>query len=226
MTHQKNLLGTTVLPADLHQAARRHGRALSRYLLARSLAAGKRVLDAACGGGYGSACLAAVAANVLGVDLDDPMLRHASKHFSAPNLEFRKHDLHEPLAGAGPFDLITLFEALEHVADPSLCLARLASSLAQGGTAIISVPNGTKEARDAAAKTYHPRQFSADDFRKLLEARFEQVELLSQVYHKGPGHYLRKLVGGGHHASNYRFEKGLSDSAKTWLAICRRPRRA
>ena len=38
-----------------------------RYVFARRIAAGRRVLDAACGEGYGSALLADVAAQVVGV---------------------------------------------------------------------------------------------------------------------------------------------------------------
>ncbi|HEY0465678.1 MAG TPA: methyltransferase domain-containing protein, partial [Polyangiaceae bacterium] len=50
-----------------------------RYLLARELVKGKRVLDIACGEGYGSALLASVAREVTGVDVAPECIAHASK---------------------------------------------------------------------------------------------------------------------------------------------------
>ena len=52
-----------------------------RYAFARQFVAGKRVLDAACGEGYGSALLASVAASVVGVDIDAPAVAHAAERY-------------------------------------------------------------------------------------------------------------------------------------------------
>ena len=48
-----------------------------RYCVALSAVAGKRVLDAACGEGYGSWLLAGAAAEVVGVDIDHSAIAHA-----------------------------------------------------------------------------------------------------------------------------------------------------
>jgi 2-polyprenyl-3-methyl-5-hydroxy-6-metoxy-1,4-benzoquinol methylase len=184
------------------------------------------VVDAACGGGFGSAYLAEVAERVVGIELDDEMLAVARSSFPRANLEFRKHDLHEPLAIDEPLTLAVSFETLEHVRSPQQCLAVLAGALADDGVAVISVPNGQKELAAGDYKDYHERHFSADGFAQLLAGAFEQVEPRSQVYRKGLGHYVRKLTGrGGHHAAGYVFAPGFDEQAKTWLAICRRPRR-
>ena len=52
-----------------------------RYVFARQLAKGKRVLDAACGEGYGSALLADVAASVVGADISDQAIAHARSRY-------------------------------------------------------------------------------------------------------------------------------------------------
>ena len=55
---------------------------LARYFLASQLAAGRRVLDAGCGEGYGTALLAAAgAASVVGVDVDEPTIEHARERY-------------------------------------------------------------------------------------------------------------------------------------------------
>ena len=221
----ENVLGTEVCPTEFREAAEQHGRHFARYLFAARFARSQRVLDGACGSGYGAAYLATLADFVLGVDLDNNLLHLARSTFSRANLEFRKHDLHEPVQSDGPFDLITTFETMEHVRDPSRCLAALAEMLADGGTLLASVPNGTKELLRGRHKHYHPRQFSAADFEGLLRERFDNVQLFSQIYRRGAGHYLRKLTGRTNHpATGYRFRPGLGEDAKTWLAVCRRAR--
>src|SRR5262252_5161939 len=62
---------------------------LHRYALSCEIAAGQRVLDIACGEGYGSAMLAEVAQSVVGVDSSREAILHASKKYSKPNLEFK-----------------------------------------------------------------------------------------------------------------------------------------
>lgn len=223
----RDVLGTDIRPLNFATAARRNGRHLARYLFARDFAAGGHVVDAACGSGVGSALLATVAKSVLGVDLDQELLDWAHAHFARPNVTYRLHDLHDPVVMEGRADLVTSFETLEHVRNPAICLANLADCLCDEGVALVSVPNGTKELREGADKPYHDRHFSAGDFRDLLQSRFEQAEFFSQVYRRGPSHYLRKLLTRArHHARNYRFVPGLDDEAKTWLAVARRPRRS
>src|SRR5687768_5421340 len=79
----KDVLGTVVRPTDFSTAFKRHGRHFARYLFAAKLAPGKRVLDIACGGGFGSAYLAMYgqARSVMGMDLDDEILEHARAAF-------------------------------------------------------------------------------------------------------------------------------------------------
>lgn len=223
---EDNVLGTDVHPADFAEAASKHGRHFARYLRAAPLAAGTHVLDAACGGGFGSAYLATIADSVVGLDLDDDLLALARATYAGDSIEFRRHDLNFPIEGDRQFDLITSFETLEHVRDARTCLANMAAALAVDGTAVVSVPNGMLELRKGDHKDYHKTHFSAEQFEALLSGQFESVELFSQVLHRGLGHYVRKWTGQGkHHARDYRFTPGLDENAKTWLAVCREPRR-
>ena len=87
-----------------------------RYVFARQLAKGQRVLDAACGEGYGSALLADVAASVLGADISEQAIAHARERYGdRPNLRFQRADATQLDASPNSFDLIVSFETLEHV---------------------------------------------------------------------------------------------------------------
>ena len=60
-----------------------------RYFFARRFVTGRRVLDAACGEGYGSALLSEVAGSVAGVDIDAATVAHASATYAnTANLTF------------------------------------------------------------------------------------------------------------------------------------------
>src|SRR5438552_17547896 len=61
---------------------------VARYAFAVRLARGKRVLDAGCGAGYGSAQLARVAAQVTGVDVAADAVEFARENYVLENLRF------------------------------------------------------------------------------------------------------------------------------------------
>src|SRR3954462_3875606 len=61
---------------------------LARYTFAARLARGKRVLDAGCGAGYGSAELAHAAQSVVGIDQAAEAVEFAREHYRLPNLSF------------------------------------------------------------------------------------------------------------------------------------------
>src|SRR5512146_3443739 len=86
-----------------------------RYAFAREFARGKRVLDAACGEGYGSALLAGTAARVLGVDIADDAIAHARARYMRANLRFERGACTALDVPAASFDLAVSFETVEHV---------------------------------------------------------------------------------------------------------------
>jgi ubiquinone/menaquinone biosynthesis C-methylase UbiE len=86
-----------------------------RYAFARRFAVGRRVLDAACGEGYGTALLGAVAASTVGVDIDAAMGAHAKLTYGHGDrvrfVEGSVAKLHLPDASS---DRVVSFEIIEH----------------------------------------------------------------------------------------------------------------
>ena len=111
-----------------------------RYAFARSLCVGKRVLDAACGEGYGSNLLAQVARDVVGVDLSPQTIEHARQRYANhANLRFEQADATQLPALGGKFDVIVSFETLEHLHAQDALLAGFANQLADDGMAVVLV---------------------------------------------------------------------------------------
>jgi SAM-dependent methyltransferase len=142
---------------------------------------GLRVAELACGEGYGANLLAAVAAEVVGVDANPEAYEHARLRYRRPNLRFER-TLVETFAE--PCDAITFLQTIEHVEDPGSLLARFAEL---APTAYVSTPNRLTLAPPGAQKSenpWHLREYTADEYRELLVPHFEAVELYG-LYHAG-----------------------------------------
>src|SRR5579859_2533442 len=90
---------------------------LHRYAFANQFAAGKDVLDIACGEGYGSFLIAKQARSVTGIDISSESLFHAQRKYSQGNLRFCLGDCRNIPLCAQSIDLVVSFETLEHIAE-------------------------------------------------------------------------------------------------------------
>ena len=140
----------------------------------------KRVVDMACGEGYGAAVLAQTAAAVIGVDANPEAFEHARLRYRAPNLSFERA-LVEQFDQGAPFDAIVFLQTIEHVEQPDQLLARFASLLAPGGVLFVTTPNRLTLAPPGAERSgnpWHVREYAPDEFAALVRPAFGAVELL------------------------------------------------
>lgn len=146
-----------------------------RYAFAQALARGRRVLDCACGEGYGSALLARAGATVLGLDLDPASIAHARRRYGGiPGLRFEEADATRLDAlPDGGFDLVLSFETLEHVQAQERLLDGLARVLAPGGLLLVSTPDRDNyNPPGSEPNPHHVRELARGEFEALLAARF------------------------------------------------------
>ena len=153
-----------------------------RYAFARRLAASKRVLDAACGEGYGSALLADVAAEVVGVDVDAATIAHArSRYATRPHLRFEQGDATALAFADRRFDVVVSFETLEHLAAQEQLLAGFARVLADDGVLLISSPDKRTYSEQAGFRNeFHVRELYREELLALLKAHFPALRLYGQ----------------------------------------------
>jgi SAM-dependent methyltransferase len=159
---------------------------IHRYVFARSLASGRRVVDLASGEGYGSAMLAAVAARVVGLDIAGEAVRHAQEKYASDRLLFVRGSIATlPFADAS-FDLVTCFEALEHIEAQEALVSEVARILAPGGQFLVSTPDRDVY-RDAHGDSnpFHCRELDRAEFEALLRSVFPHVCLLGQAVVSG-----------------------------------------
>jgi len=155
---------------------------LHRYAYATAFADGKRVLDLACGEGYGSHLLSRTANHVVGIDIDADAVRHASNKYLRKNLEFKIGSITEvPLEGQSLFDVIVCFEALEHIADHHALLKEIKRLLTPDGVFIVSTPNKWAYSDEPQyTNPFHVHELYFDEFSEVLRKYFKRVKMLGQ----------------------------------------------
>jgi len=155
----------------------------ARYAFATRLARGRRVLDIACGTGYGSAELAAVAKSVTGTDIAVDAVEYAASRFPLPNLSFQPAPAESLPFPDNSFDLIVAFEVIEHLTDPRALLAEARRLLAPGGQFIVSTPNRLyyeESRRLSGPNPFHTHEFEFEEFRAELAEFFPHVSFFLQ----------------------------------------------
>jgi SAM-dependent methyltransferase len=144
---------------------------LARYRFAAQLIRGKRVLDAGCGDGYGSAMLAESASEVVGIDIAEDVIRSASAGYTRPNLHFKPMNVEEISLEPASFDAVISFEVFEHIHHPEKLLDGVKAVLKPGGIFVVSTPNGAL-VTSGKPNPYHVREYTLDEFQGILYSRF------------------------------------------------------
>jgi SAM-dependent methyltransferase len=173
MSADLEFTGERYVPGTAGEIAHEHWH---RYAFARAFVAGRRVLDAACGEGYGSALLADAAVHVTGVDIDARTLAHARATYAGrTNVDFIEGSAASlPLADAS-VDVVVSFETIEHLdaADQPRMLSEFARVLRADGVLILSSPT-RPEYSDARnhVNPFHIHELDRNELARLVDPHF------------------------------------------------------
>jgi methyltransferase family protein len=151
---------------------------------------GLRVIDMACGEGYGSNVLAGSAASVVGVDANPEAHEHARRRYRRSNLRFER-DLIESFSA--PADAVVFLQTIEHLQDPGAALEHFRGLVGErrnagregagpggGATVYLSTPNVLTLAPKGAMRSdnpWHLHEYRAAEFEQLCREHFPAVAL-------------------------------------------------
>lgn len=158
---------------------------VERYRFAARFVRGARVLDVACGTGYGSEILGrGGAAYVVGVDISSESAVYAATHYTASGVFFAVGDAMRLGFKHAAFEVVVSFETLEHVPSADAFLDEVARVLKPRGVFVCSTPNRpitTNSDNPRAVSTpFHAREFTPEEFLELLRRRGFKVTLYGQ----------------------------------------------
>ncbi len=184
-----------------------------RYRFAADGVGGLRVLDLACGAGFGLSILRAAGAHAVGMDLEWAALVEAKRFGEGAPLS-QADAACLPLPDAS-LDLVVSFETVEHVPDAAAAIAEFARVLRPGGRLVLSTPNRAFGPPGLHTRNpFHVRELTGGELRELLGERFEAVELHGQ--HVDPSYRFVPFL---------MVERDLSPSAVAWKVVNRLPGR-
>jgi 2-polyprenyl-3-methyl-5-hydroxy-6-metoxy-1,4-benzoquinol methylase len=156
---------------------RRH---LTVYEWIAARVGGRKVLDMACGEGYGADVLSRSASEVIGLDANPEAYEHARLRYRRPGLSFER-GLVETFGARSEFDVVVFLQTIEHVGNPAAVLAHFHEILRPGGVAYVSTPNLLTLAPPGSSKSdnpWHLREYRAQEFESLCCSAFDRVEVL------------------------------------------------
>ena len=155
-----------------------------RYRAAAKFAAHKRVLDASCGSGYGSAILAENAASVVGIDHSAAVIDYCKRTYEKENLSFFQMSAATLEFPENSFDVVVSFEAMEYLTqkDQILFLEGIRRVLAKDGILIISAPHKGIWDRfvNHCDNTHHLCECGEENFIGVLSGYFANVDTYYQ----------------------------------------------
>ncbi|MCM3077653.1 MULTISPECIES: class I SAM-dependent methyltransferase [Brevibacillus] len=173
---------------------------IARYYFATPYIKG-RVLDIACGTGYGSHMVAKERkrelTELIAVDNDDDTIYYANREYNHQKIIYQKEDALDPdlPEKLGMFDTILSFETIEHVADDQRFMDNLYQMLKPGGMLILSSPFGRGRGVPTS-EPFHVHQLTPAEFEELF-VRFRETEIYYQrgVTFEKPRDGVRYFIG-------------------------------
>lgn len=171
----------------MREAGSRSDAHIIRYVFAaQHIRPGDRVLDAACGPGYGAHVLSqtSLATHVRGVDASNFSVDYANLNYGRKGkVDFICGYLPDCLQSLpdNSCDVVVTFETLEHLADAKPTLEAFKRVLTPGGRIIASVPNDWTDETGKDPNPYHLQVYTLPKFLSDIGAFFEVETLHSQT---------------------------------------------
>jgi 2-polyprenyl-3-methyl-5-hydroxy-6-metoxy-1,4-benzoquinol methylase len=154
-----------------------------RYIHSLEYAKDKKVVDIACGVGWGAFLLSKTAKEVIGVDLSEIAINTSRKYYNAQNITYVCDYLHQVGINDSDIDLITSFETIEHIEEPKLLIKEFHRILKKDGFLLLSTPNGVtfkNSSTDKPFNPFHVEEYDKESLIALFDNNWEIIEYRGQ----------------------------------------------
>ena len=163
--------------------ANTHKEHVSRYDWVKGFVKNKKVLDIACGTGFGSYILASNggAVEVLGCDVDERSVKYASYKNKHPHLSFSVQNA-EIIRLEKKFDIVVSFETIEHLNKPEAFLRNVNEMLNDDGVFFVSTPISAMDQNEKPDNIYHVTEWGFKRFQAIISQYLSIQDVYLQLY--------------------------------------------
>ena len=177
---------------DLSENEQRH---VARYKFATNfIQPNSRVLDGACGVGYGSNILSKNGCDVVSIDANQDAITYAKKHYAKASADFRVVNIAALDFPAESFDAVVSLETLEHI-PYDVCrdyLLDISKWVKPGGILIASSPMlRYKDGKPYVTNPYHINELARADLLDMFKTCLPGFVL--HLYHQEEKHFVPLL---------------------------------
>lgn len=158
--------GERCVPENMSGQIKTYQHHIARYNFALMYARKKKVLDAACGSGFGVNLFYDVADYVMGMDISDEAIEYAREKY---NGDFVIGDLNEHFPPIH-FDIVISFETIEHLDDPTFFIENVKE---HADAFMFSIPINDPS-------KFHKVVYTTEEIKELFEKHFDHIDWFSQ----------------------------------------------
>lgn len=155
-----------------------------RYNLLGEVVKGKKVLDAACGSGYGTYIIAQNAQSATGIDISEEAVEFCKENYKRENLCYKRMSAADMQFADNEFDVVISFETIEHLPFElqKAFLKEITRVLKEDGILIMSSPDRDMRRMiyHGIDNPYHIHEFVHEEFREFLSGYFEHIKFEAQ----------------------------------------------
>lgn len=156
-----------------------------RYHAILDLVKNKKVLDAACGEGYGTNLISQHAEFVWGIDISEDSIEWAITAYQSKNIEFKVSDIQTLPIPDQSIDVVVSFETIEHVNEKAQekFLDEIRRVLQPDGILIMSTPDKRLYSDIVGFKNeFHVKEFYENEFQSFLKSKFKYTCMFRQGF--------------------------------------------
>jgi 2-polyprenyl-3-methyl-5-hydroxy-6-metoxy-1,4-benzoquinol methylase len=174
------------------------GEHLHRYYEAVKFLKGKeKILDIACGLGFGTDILAKnTEGGVVGGDIAEDAIKDSKQYWQRGNLTFALLDGTNLPYADNYFDTVVSFETIEHTTQYRQMLSEFSRVLKPNGIALISTPNfPINSPKGKVMNPYHTQEFTHAELSEILNEAFGEIYIQGQQYSRYKIKSFRNSIG-------------------------------
>lgn len=137
------------------------------------------ILEIGCGEGYGTSFVSGSCREIIGLDVEERIIDHASNKYSSTNCTFKSYSGNKIPYDDNAFDVVITFQTIEHIENDRSFILDVHRVLKKDGMLILTTPNRQIRLKPGQKpwNKFHMREYTIKDLNALLQGVFKEINI-------------------------------------------------